>query len=181
LNNSIGNICMLVNYHGGQYCDGDLKKAGLAHFIDQKGSAEAEWAWFPGASQLEFVNISLGIDTSKAGLVCDEWRRKMPAKSAYRPWVKDAFEGVPSAAPGGSKYTPEAAQVRAGLRSGKYLIGLNMPCPPVATRDCEGAWLAWGECEAGGRRTVRWTVEQPATGGGKQCQHLDGDTQQVAC
>ena len=36
-------------------------------YLDWSGSVDAEWAWFPGSSQLEFVNTSLRFDTRRAG------------------------------------------------------------------------------------------------------------------
>lgn len=114
------------------------------------------------------------------GLVCDEWRRAIPPKELFRPWVKKAFDGVPSTATG--KYTPAAAAIRAGLRSGKHLmLELNAPCPPMAKTDCYGNWLGWGECQSDGFRIERWTVEQWPSGGGEPCANEDGDARTTRC
>lgn len=69
LNNSVGNICMLTNYHSPAVCD--VKLAGdsaLSRFVDIRGSREVFWDSFPGANKLEFVNYSLGFDTG--GIPC---------------------------------------------------------------------------------------------------------------
>jgi hypothetical protein len=101
LNNSVGNICMASGHDSptdGLHCDDELTN-NTAHgllldkYMDRTGSGEGEWAWFPGAAQLEFVNESLGFDTRRAGLVCDEFRRSMPVKAMYRPWLKTRFDG----------------------------------------------------------------------------------------
>ena len=185
LNNS-ANVCLLHSYHppGNELCDGDLPKPGSpGAFIDDTGSVEAQWGWFPpGAAQsLAFANASLGFDTETMGLRCDEWRRSRPAPSLYRPWVQSYFHGIPSAAAG--PYTPEAASLRAGLQSGRALVlNFTRPCPVPAVRvDCEGVWLAWGECEADGQQVWRWTVEVDAAGGGKGCVHRDGFAQRRGC
>ena len=142
-------------------------------FIDQTGTVDADWTWFPGAAELEFVNETLGFDTGEMGLRCDEWRRVAPVKSKYRPWVKMAFEDVPSAATG--PYTPEAAAIRAGLESGHALVlNFTEPCPELTKTNCNAIWVAWGECQVDGQQMMRYTVEDDAVGGGVPCQHRDG-------
>ena len=69
----------------GEACDADLPEPGLPHFIDKRGSVDADFSWFPGAAELEFSNATLGFDTKGMGLVCDGWRRTMPDPSKYRP------------------------------------------------------------------------------------------------
>ena len=92
----------------------------------------------------------------------------MPPKGGCRPWVKDAFDGIPSATAG--SYTPAAAAARAALRSGQHLIlKLNTPCPPVTKTDCSGHWLSWGECEGDGQKAERFTVDQWPLAGGAPC------------
>ena len=80
-------------------------------------------------------------------------------------------------------YTPEAAAVRAGLRSGKQLVLKDtVQCPPLTPQDCSGIWLAWGECEISTRHQImRWTIEVPALDGGSQCSDADGAVKQVPC
>eukprot|EP01051_Picozoa_sp_SAG22_P008108 SAG22_NODE_600_length_8677_cov_18.222429_6_plen_309_part_00 len=194
LNNS-RNICLLTSYYGtlkqpGEHCDEQLPVAGLPEFIDSRGSIEADWSDFPGATGagLEFVNEKLGFDTTAMGLRCDGWRRSMPDKSKYRSWVKTAFDGVPSFAGNQSigesqPYTPEAAALRAGLRSGLALINnFSAPCPLAKRRDCAGFWAASGECEADGSgQFMRYTVEVAAVAGGAACAHPDGFLQKRPC
>ena len=184
LNNSVGNICLRTSFHAphAQFCDAQLPRPGQPTFIDQRGSVEAQWAWFPQATTtLEFVNTSLGFDTRSMGLRCDEWRKALPVASLYRPWVKHRFEGVPSSAPG--PYTPAAAAVRAGLRSGAALTqDFVRPCAKgVARRDCRAIWVAWGGCERGGTQIMRYTIERGAAGGGAPCEHEDGVVQKRTC
>lgn len=196
LNNSVGNVCFTVNSGpNGSACDADLNKTGSSAFLNLAGNVEGTWEQFPGAGQLEFVNSGYGFDTREAGLRCDEFRTKLPTPSVYRPWVKEAFAGVPSTAPKGSKYTPEAAEIRGGLRSGQRLVLTDtVACPPLQKQDCSGSWLAWGECERGvvvgsratgipasGVQIMRWTVEQPALNGGACCIVADGTAKQFAC
>ncbi len=78
LNNS-ANICLLTSYHGtpttpGEFCDDKLPHPGFPKFIDQSGTINAEWSWFPEAtakSSFEFSNTTLGFDTRQMGLRCD--------------------------------------------------------------------------------------------------------------
>ena len=181
LNNSGGNICLLTGYHTPAVCDEQLaSNKTLSKFVDLRGSHEGSWSSFPGANRLEFVNLTLGFDTGKMGLVCDGWRKAMPPKGGYRPWVKDAFDGIPSAAAG--SYTPAAAAARAALRSGQHLIlKLNTPCPPVTKTDCSGYWLSWGECEGDGQKVERFTVDQWPLAGGAPCAADDGDVRKAPC
>ena len=181
LNNSNGNVCLLFDYHGTEYCDGALGSHDPLKLVDQRGSVEAEWAWFPGAEQLEFVNRTLGFDTTRMGLECDGWRSSLPAPALYRPWVRAAFDGVPSAASG--PYTPAAAALRSGLASGAALVRrFTRPCPtPLPRRDCRGVWLAWGECEAGGTQQMRFTIEDDALAGGVPCSEEDGVAKAFPC
>ena len=172
----------------GEACDDDLPEPGLPHFIDKRGSVDAEFSWFPGAAELEFSNATLGFDTKGMGLVCDGWRRTMPDPTKYRPWVKAAFDGVPSFShqqwvTKSEPYTPEAAALRAGLRSGQALVlNFTTPCPPPTKVDCAAVWLAWGECEADGSgRVMRYTVERDAVAGGAECPHDDGYSQKHPC
>jgi hypothetical protein len=194
LNNS-RNICLLTSYYGtlahpGEHCDEQLPVAGLPQFIDSRGSIEADWSDFPGASGagLEFVSKRLGFDTTRMGLRCDDWRRSMPDKSKYRAWVKKSFDGVPSFAGNQSTgesqpYTPGAAALRAGLRSGRALVqNFSVPCPPVTKARCVGIWVASGECEVDGSgRFMRYTVEVAAVAGGAACPHEDGFLQKQPC
>ena len=188
LNNS-ANICLLTGYHSTPsnpeaFCDAELAlrqhTGKLPKLIDQTGSKEATWADFPGAQQLEFVNQRLGFDTGNIGLRCNEWRRTMPSPALYRPWVRQRFEGVPSAA--GGSYTPAAAAVRSSMASGRTLVlNFTQPCPALVKQDCQAIWVAWGECEAGGTQVMRYTVEQDAVLGGVECAHGDGFEQARAC
>lgn len=151
-----------------------------SHYMDWSGSVDAEWSWFPGATQLEFVNASLRFDTRRAGLYCDGWRRSIPTAAKYRPYVKEAFAGV-MALPAHGHYTPEAAALRSGLRTGQALIvNFTVPCQAPARTDCAGVWLAWGECHSGGQ-LMRYTVETPALAGGEPCPMLDGHTATRPC
>eukprot|EP00937_MAST-01D_sp_MAST-1D-sp2_P001911 g1911.t1 len=180
--NMSGNVCFRRGFGAGdQVCDGQLPSIGADAFVDVAGALEAQWAWFPRAAELEFVNQSLGIDTRGAGLVCDEFRRALPDPARYRPWVKRFFEGVPSAAPAGEPYTPGAAAVRSALRSGAQLVQWTAACPPLEPADCRGAWLAWGECEANRTKVVRWTTERFAQAGGRACDDEEGATTRVPC
>ena len=114
------------------------------------------------------------------GLRCNEWRRTMPSPALYRPWVRQRFEGVPSAA--GGSYTPAAAAVRSSMASGRTLVfNFTQPCPALVKQDCQAIWVAWGECEAGGTQVMRYTVEQDAVLGGVECAHGDGFEQARAC
>lgn len=146
---------------------------------------EAEWAWFKGAADLEFVNRTLGFDTRTMGLRCDEFRRSLPLASLYRPWVRRFFNGVPSAADG--DYTPTAAALRAGLESGRALVlNFTRPCPPLPkAQDCRAIWVAAGECSPGGgalaitnttatMQVMRYTIEDEPTKGGVPCEFEDG-------
>ena len=184
LNNSVGNICLLTSYHppNNERCDWHLPKPGEPKFIDRRGSIEARWSWFPeSTSTLEFVNTRLGFDTRTMGLRCDGWRKSLPLASLYRPWVQSTFAGVPSS--GGGPYTPEAAAVRASMKSGLVLTqNFTRPCPvPVARTDCRAIWVAWGECQSSGQQIMRYTVEQSATTDGNPCEHEDGFARQRPC
>ena len=147
------------------------------------GTIDANWSWFLEATSktaFEFTNKTLGFDTTQMGLRCDEYRRALPDPTKYRPWVRDFFAGVPSAASG--KYTPAAASIRAGMESGKQLVTqYTMKCPPLEKTDCEAVWLAWGECQADGTQVVRYTVEVEAAAGGAACEHEDGFAKSRAC
>eukprot|EP01046_Picozoa_sp_COSAG06_P049857 COSAG06_NODE_7763_length_2384_cov_1.602188_2_plen_253_part_00 len=132
------NICLLTSYNGtpehpGEACDESLPEPGLPHFIDRSGSIDANFSWFPEAAELEFTNVTLGFDTKGMGLVCDGWRQTLPDPTKYRPWVKNAFNGVPSFSHDqwvtkNVRYTPEAAALRAGLRSGQALTQNFVSC-----------------------------------------------------
>ena len=114
------------------------------------------------------------------GLRCDEWRRSLPVAHLYRPWVKAAFEGVPST--GGGPYWPEAAAIRASLQSGRALVhNFTQPCPQLAKTDCRAIWVAWGECEADGAQMWRYTIEVEAMAGGLPCPNDDGFAVRKAC
>ena len=80
-------------------------------------------------------------------------------------------------------YTPEAAALRAGLRSGQALVlNFTTPCPQPTKVDCAAVWLAWGECEADGSgRVMRYTVERDAVAGGAECPHDDGYSEKHPC
>ena len=77
----------------------------------------------------------------------------------------------------------EAAAVRAGLRSGAALVlNFSRPCPAEpAPMACRAILTSAGECEADGQRWMRFTVEQPATGGGTRCAHADGTLLRRPC
>ena len=183
LNMSVGGVCFLTSYHSanGTRCDDELPLNGGDRFIDRGHSVQAQWGWFPGADHLAFVHAATGIDTNDAGLQCDEWRTSMPTKATYRAWVRRTFEAVPSDAAGGS-YTPEAAELRASLHSGRQLVEeFTTACPPLKKTDCVGVWLAWGECEADGRQVMRYTVEQKAMAGGSACPREDGEVMRAPC
>lgn len=149
--------------------------------MDWTGSGEGQWAWFPAADALEFVNATLGFDTRRAGLHCDDFRKTLPDAARYRPWVLAAFAGVSAVGSGG--YTPAAAAVRSGLRTGQaLLLNFTVPCPAVTPRvDCHAIWQDWGECEADGAKVVRYTVEADAAGGGRPCTHSDGYEERRTC
>ena len=161
--------------------------------VNHKNSVTARWEWFPEASQLEFVNAGLNFDTRAMGLRCDGWRRHRPVASLYRPFVKRAFDGITCSADADAyrtfvtpNYTPEAAAARAGLRSGAALVeNFTRPCTLSSfseKRDCRAFCVQAGECEAAdGRMWMRYTVEQPATNGGKACDHSDGVASKVPC
>ena len=161
-----------------------------AYYVDWSGSVDADWRWFPRANQLEFVNASLGFDTRRAGLFCDGWRRSIPDATRYRPFVKSAFAGI-MALPEHGHYTPEAAALRSGVRTGRaLLLNFTVPCPPPGRTDCTGVWLAWGECqmthqvgrgESTGGQLMRYTIETPALAGGEPCPLLDGQTSIRPC
>eukprot|EP00035_Acanthoeca_spectabilis_P008349 m.152458 g.152458 ORF g.152458 m.152458 type:complete len:932 (+) comp14323_c0_seq3:85-2880(+) len=153
-----------------------------SHYMDWSGSVEAEWSWFPEADQLEFVNASLGFDTRQMGLYCDGWRRNLPSAPLCRPYVKKAFDDV-TALPAHGHYTPEAAAIRSGLRTGRALVlNFTVPCPATLPQThCRGVWLTWGECEANGVQIMRYTIETPALGGGAPCPWLDGTAAARPC
>jgi hypothetical protein len=122
INNTVGNICLRTSYGtNGRFCDEALDKATapgwlpqdknalLSSFVNRTGNLDGEWGWFPAHEQLEFVNQSLNIDSTSAGLVCDEFRRSIPDPRQYRPFVKQTFDGIPSFAGDNSKYTPVSA------------------------------------------------------------------------
>ena len=122
------------------------------------------------------------------GLRCDDWRRSLPSAVVYRPWVRRFFDGVDSFAGNQSigdsgEYTPEAAALRAGMRSGQALVlNFTIPCPATPKVDCMAIWVAWGECEVDGSgQIMRYTIEADAMGGGEGCAHEDGFTQKVSC
>ena len=128
------------------------------------------------------MNSSLNIDSTKGGLVCDEFRRTIPDPTEYRPFVKQRFYGIPSYAGDNSKYTPEVASIRSGFRSGRALaLNFTVACPPLQRTDCEGVWLAFGECEARGARLVRFAIERSVAAGGQRCAHLEGETKHEPC
>lgn len=108
-------------------------------YMDWSGSIDANWSWFPGASQLEFVNASLRFDTRQAGLYCDGWRRSVPDPTKYRPFVKHAFASV-MGIPEHGHYTPEAAALRSGLRTGQALV-LNFTIPCATPVQQEGRFV----------------------------------------
>eukprot|EP01052_Picozoa_sp_SAG31_P044065 SAG31_NODE_7550_length_1657_cov_2.932606_1_plen_297_part_00 len=183
LNNTGGCVCLLTGYHSTptnpeEFCDNNLPHHGMPKFIDQTGTHESTFDWFPKADQLEFKNM--GFDTTNMGLRCDAWRRSLPDPKKFRPWVKKVFDGVPSAASG--KYTPEAASIRASMESGKQLVTkFTTMCPPLERTDCEAVWLAWGECEADRSQVMRYTIEVEAAAGGVECLHEDGFAERRAC
>jgi len=186
VNNSVGNICFSKGFGDGSLiCDEALDKNSvhgepMKSFINSDGSLEGDFTWFPGAADLELVNKSLGIDSNHAGLQCDEWRRSMPMKSLFRPWVKAFFEEVPSTASG--DYTPEAAALRASMRSGMALTqNFTQPCPPLTKTDCVGVWLDWGECMSEKTKLRRFTIETEVAAGGIECDRLDGDVEAFSC
>ncbi len=81
-----------------------------------------------------------------------------------------------------NKYTPAAATLRASMASGaKLFADFSEPCPALAKLDCAGRLVPWGECEAGGEMSWRYTVEVEATMGGAKCPHRDGDEVRLPC
>ena len=74
LNNSGGNICIRTGFGAdGSICDQDLHTHSVhglpaTAFINDQGSQEASWGWFPDPGAMDFSNATLGIDTSAAGL-----------------------------------------------------------------------------------------------------------------
>lgn len=206
LNNSQGNVCIEdAERHDGKagvhmwHCSGGRGNAGPSsspiaplsngsafglpdsHYVDWSGSIDAEWSWFAGAAQLEFFNASLRFDTRQSGLFCDGWRRRVPDAKQYRPFVKRAFDGVP-ALPAHGHYTPEAAELRSRVRTGRALVqNFTVACPALGNQDCVGIWLAWGECQRNNKQLMRYTIDTPALMRGKQCPWLDGYTKFVSC
>jgi hypothetical protein len=168
--------------YGTVVCDQAIDKNGFAHWIDRRDSIDAMWSWFPHSRQLEFKHPLINVDTGRAGLRCDQWRKSMPSPAAYRPWVRAAFAHLNSS--GGPTYSREIATEISGLRSGKHLLlGLTKPCPSPSSSsvDCEGVLLPWGQCEANGTQIMRWTVEQFGVGAGKPCEYRDGTELRVSC
>lgn len=114
------------------------------------------------------------------GLYCDEWRRSLPDATKYRPFVKNAFADV-MGLPEHGHYTPAAAELRSGLRTGQALVlNFTVPCPLLERRDCYGVWLAWGECGPSGQ-SMRYTVEYTALAGGAACPWRDGHVAMQKC
>ena len=180
------NICLLTSYHppNNTHCDDALEHAqqtgALPKLIDMSGTVNAQFDWFSNAADLEFVNATLGFDTRSMGLRCDGWRRSIPVARLYRPWVKQTFADVPSAADG--DYTPEAAGIRASMHSGLMLIhNFTQPCPAPTKADCHAIWVAWGECEADGYQVMRYTIEEYPRLGGSSCEYSDGFAQRQRC
>ena len=69
-----------------------------------------------------------------------------------------------------NKYTPAAATLRSSMASGaKLFADFSEPCPALTKLDCAGRLVPWGECEAGGEMSWRYTVEVEATMGGAKC------------
>ena len=134
LNNSVGDVCFSTSYHNpnGTQCDDAMRLNGGDRFIDSRGAVEAQWSWFPRHDELDF-SLQRGkhrFDTASAGLECDGWRRRAPAKSSYRRWVKASLLDLSSAAAKDARYSPEAALRRTSLRSGEKLVHeLSVPCP----------------------------------------------------
>jgi hypothetical protein len=113
LNNSGGNVCLLTGYHSTptnpqEFCDMTLAlrqhSGKLPRLIDQRGTLQAQWKDFPNAAALDFTSKKYGFDTDSMGLRCDEFRKALPVPSKYRTWVRQFFDGVPSAA--GGSYSP---------------------------------------------------------------------------
>ena len=152
---------------------------------------DAQFSDFPRHEQLEFKALGGAIDTTKIGLRCDEFRRSLPPKAAYRAWAREFFAGVPShtpicspgtEAPGcPSLYTAAAATKIASMESGAKLLGMTEPCPPMAKTDCVGELLPWGQCQADGEMVFRFTVEVEAALGGAPCAREDGEAVSLAC
>lgn len=124
----------------------------MPHFIDKSGAIEAQWSDFPEAASktaFEFQNVKLGFDTTKMGLRCDGYRRSLPDPAKYRVWVREYFDGVPSAA--GGKYSESllangfprsfltdrrwiTAPAAAGLRAG---VRFPIAFPTVSRLSCD--------------------------------------------
>ena len=168
----------------------DLMRSGKPCIV-KADYTDAQFSDFPQHQQLEFKALGGAIDTTKIGLRCDEFRRSMPIKAAYRAWARQFFEGVASQcpicwpntkAPGcPNVYTAAAATKIASMASGVKLLGMIEQCPPLVKTDCIGELLPWGQCQADGKMVFRFTVEVQAALGGAPCAHEDGESVPLPC
>ena len=162
----------------------------MANLVKTAGNTHippANWATeFPGYPNMEFVNAQRGFDTGKAGLFCDQWRRKMPIKSVYRPWVKQFFEGTPSCMKdcGITQYSAAHASFVASMESGKKLItdpSFSADCPPLQPINCQAYYWPWSGCRADHTKILRYTISTYPANGGMGCPYEDGYEKVVPC
>ena len=159
---------------------------------------DAEFSDFPKHEQLEFKAFGGAIDTTKAGLRCDEFRRSMPSKAEYRAWAREYFDGISSYNPicrsrptkaeqqrcwhsKANTYSAAAATKIASMESGAKLLGIHRACPPLTKSDCISELLPWGQCQANGKQVFRFTIQAEATLGGVPCEHEDGEPIVLPC
>ena len=77
---------------------------------------------------------------------------------------------------GGARWRPEAAGGPTRPRPHRFalaghsglVLNFTQPCPPLSKTDCSAIWVAWGECEADGTQTMRFTVG----GRGRAARHV---------
>eukprot|EP01043_Picozoa_sp_COSAG02_P025979 COSAG02_NODE_1481_length_12389_cov_15.643857_6_plen_286_part_00 len=145
-----------------------------------KGSAENPIVFRSDGGIVTFDAAAV-LDTSGMRPVSNDTVRALLNPKAWAAVRRRYFERV--SALGHGHYTPEAAGLISGLRTGQALVlNFTRPCPRVPPRrDCHAVWLAWGECESSGTQTLRYTIEVDASGGGGACPLLDGTTRRVPC
>jgi len=196
-----GVVCFRRGWSGNAdlKCDADIDggflnaahhDAPMRQLVDTTGTLnlpEADWdATFPQWRQMEFVNAAKKIDTGKAGLYCDQYRRKMPRKSVYRPWVKQFFNGQPSCMKdcGIDTYSAETASYVASMKSGFKLYtdpSFNEDCPPLAAVSCDAYYHEWSGCRADLTQIMRYTIMRYPANGGTPCLYGDGYEKVVPC
>jgi len=180
-------------------CDGDIAtgsldanhyNAPMPNLVNTQGNYNvppADWAAeFPNYNSMEFVNSARRIDSRKAGLFCDQWRRKMPIKSVYRNWVKNFFAGTPSCMKdcGISDYSASHASLVASMQSGNKLFtdpSFSEDCPSLGAVNCEAYYWPWSGCRADGTKILRYTISTYPANGGAGCPYEDGYEKVVPC